>query len=252
MIDRTRLAELRRTEERRFVELHPRSAELAGQAGGSLLAGVPMPWMTRWPGRVPGLLRVRLRCTVGRRGRTGVRRPLPRRHRRDDGTCTPPGRRSGGSAGDAGHHDHAAVGGRCLGRRRARPPVRRTIWQLAMSATDADRFVLRFARHLTGRPRIAVMDWCYHGTVDETLAVLEGGSSGRPPARCPRSTGRRSNDNGCGAVQRPRGSRPALGRGRRRLPADGAGADRHRDRAPRGRLSGGRFARSPAVTAYCW
>ena len=46
--------------------------------------------------------------------------------------------------------------------------------QLAMSATDANRFVLRFARHLTGRPRIAVMDWCYHGTVDETLAVLEG------------------------------------------------------------------------------
>jgi glutamate-1-semialdehyde 2,1-aminomutase len=43
-----------------------------------------------------------------------------------------------------------------------------------MSATDANRFVLRFARNLTGRPRIAVMDWCYHGTVDETLAVLDG------------------------------------------------------------------------------
>jgi len=43
-----------------------------------------------------------------------------------------------------------------------------------MSATDANRFVLRFARYLTGRPRIAVMDWCYHGTVDETLAVLDG------------------------------------------------------------------------------
>ena len=48
-------------------------------------------------------------------------------------------------------------------------------WQMAMSATDANRFVLRFARHLTGRPRIAVMDWCYHGTVDETLAVLDAG-----------------------------------------------------------------------------
>ena len=44
-----------------------------------------------------------------------------------------------------------------------------------MTATDANRFVLRFARHLTGRPRIAVFDWCYHGTVDETLAVLEDG-----------------------------------------------------------------------------
>ena len=48
------------------------------------------------------------------------------------------------------------------------------LWQLAMSATDANRFVLRFARELTGLPRIAVMDWCYHGTVDETLAVLDG------------------------------------------------------------------------------
>jgi glutamate-1-semialdehyde 2,1-aminomutase len=48
-------------------------------------------------------------------------------------------------------------------------------WQLAMTATDANRFVLRFARHLTGRPKIVVMDWCYHGTVDETFAVLDAG-----------------------------------------------------------------------------
>jgi glutamate-1-semialdehyde 2,1-aminomutase len=47
-------------------------------------------------------------------------------------------------------------------------------WQLAMTATDANRFVLRFARALTGRPKVCVMDWCYHGTVDETLAVLDG------------------------------------------------------------------------------
>jgi glutamate-1-semialdehyde 2,1-aminomutase len=46
-------------------------------------------------------------------------------------------------------------------------------WQFAMTATDANRFVLRFARHLTKRPKIAVIDWCYHGTVDETLAVLD-------------------------------------------------------------------------------
>ncbi len=47
-------------------------------------------------------------------------------------------------------------------------------WQMAMTATDANRFVLRLARRATGRPRIAVIDWCYHGTVDETLAVLDG------------------------------------------------------------------------------
>ena len=53
MIDRSHLADLRRAEERRFVETHPRSSELAGQARGPLLAGVPMPWMTRWPGAFP-------------------------------------------------------------------------------------------------------------------------------------------------------------------------------------------------------
>ena len=47
------------------------------------------------------------------------------------------------------------------------------IWQMAMTATDANRFVLRFARHLTGRPKVLVMNWCYHGTVDEAFAVLD-------------------------------------------------------------------------------
>ena len=42
-----------------------------------------------------------------------------------------------------------------------------------MTATDANRFVLRFARILTGRPKVLVFDWCYHGTVDETLATLD-------------------------------------------------------------------------------
>jgi glutamate-1-semialdehyde 2,1-aminomutase len=53
MIDRARLATLHADEERRFVDLHPRSAELSARARGPLLAGVPMPWMTRWPGAFP-------------------------------------------------------------------------------------------------------------------------------------------------------------------------------------------------------
>ena len=60
-------------------------------------------------------------------------------------------------------------------------------WQFAMTATDANRFVLRFARELTGRPKIAVMDWCYHGTVDETLVIR--GENGETLSR-PGSTGR--------------------------------------------------------------
>jgi glutamate-1-semialdehyde 2,1-aminomutase len=49
-------------------------------------------------------------------------------------------------------------------------------WQIATTATDANRFAIRIARHVTGRPRILVFSWCYHGTVDETFAVLKDGA----------------------------------------------------------------------------
>jgi glutamate-1-semialdehyde 2,1-aminomutase len=174
VIDRDRLATLRSAEENRFAELHPRSAELAARARGPLLAGVPMPWMTRWPGRFPlffesasgarlvdvdgveyvdlclgdtgamtGHALPQVADAVSQRARTGITTMLP-------------------SA-------DAVWVAEELARRFGLPT-----WQLAMSATDANRFVLRFARYLTGRPRVAVMDWCYHGTVDETLAVLDG------------------------------------------------------------------------------
>ena len=45
-------------------------------------------------------------------------------------------------------------------------------WQFTLSATDANRHVIRYARHVTGKPKVLVFDWCYHGTVDETFATL--------------------------------------------------------------------------------
>ena len=48
------------------------------------------------------------------------------------------------------------------------------VWQFALTATDANRFAIRLARHVTGRPYVAVFNWCYHGTVDETFATLDG------------------------------------------------------------------------------
>jgi glutamate-1-semialdehyde 2,1-aminomutase len=53
-------------------------------------------------------------------------------------------------------------------------------WQFALTATDANRFSIRLARHVTRRPKILVFEGCYHGTVDETFATL---SSGRVVAR---------------------------------------------------------------------
>src|SRR5680860_193274 len=54
-------------------------------------------------------------------------------------------------------------------------------WQVAMTATDANRFVVRLARHITERPKILVFDWCYHGTVDETFITVTDGVPGPRP-----------------------------------------------------------------------
>ncbi|CAG4914379.1 MULTISPECIES: transaminase [Acidithrix] len=49
------------------------------------------------------------------------------------------------------------------------------LWQFTLSATDANRFVVRLARQITGRGKVMVFSYCYHGTVDETFVVLEDG-----------------------------------------------------------------------------
>ena len=51
-------------------------------------------------------------------------------------------------------------------------------WQVAVSATDANRFAVRLAREITGRRLILVFNWCYHGTVDETFITLQDGVAG--------------------------------------------------------------------------
>ena len=167
VIDRSALGALMSTEEQRFVDLHPRSAELAESGRRHLLAGVPMPWMTRWPGAFP----IHVAEASGARfvdvdGIEYVDFCLG-----DTGAMT--GHGTVGLAALAGRSttmlpsEDAAWVADELARRFGMAK-----WQLTTSATDANRFVLRFARHLTGRPKIAVMDWCYHGTVDETLAIL--------------------------------------------------------------------------------
>jgi glutamate-1-semialdehyde 2,1-aminomutase len=45
-------------------------------------------------------------------------------------------------------------------------------WQFCLTASDANRFVLRLARQITGRSTVLVHNWCYHGSVDETFATL--------------------------------------------------------------------------------
>jgi glutamate-1-semialdehyde 2,1-aminomutase len=54
-------------------------------------------------------------------------------------------------------------------------------WQFTLTATDANRFAIRMARHITGRPKILVFNYCYHGSVDETFITLD--EEGTPGSR---------------------------------------------------------------------
>ena len=54
-------------------------------------------------------------------------------------------------------------------------------WQLTLTATDANRFAVRLARHVTKRPKILVYNYCYHGSVDETIITINDGVPGPKP-----------------------------------------------------------------------
>ncbi len=181
VIDRQRLAQLHDVEEQRFIDTHPRSAQMAADARTTLLGGVPMAWMTRWPGAFPLFFDeahgARFTDVDGHEyvdfclGDTGAM----------TGHALPQvadalfAQASRGITTMLPNADAAWVGAE-LARRFGLP-----IWQMAMTATDANRFVLRYSRFLTGRPKVLVFDWCYHGSVDETLVTLD--SSGRPVPR---------------------------------------------------------------------
>ena len=183
-IDSLRLSAAMEHEEADFVAKHPKSQSLAEQAKAGLLSGVPMPWMVRWPGAFPLFVDVAkgssFVCADG--------------HQYVD-FCL------GDTGAMTGHSVEAlseAVGAQLKRGLTTMLPTADAQWvannlterfglpkwQFAMTATDANRFVLRFARHLTKRPKVVVHDWCYHGTVDETLVVLDddGRTVSRPGA----------------------------------------------------------------------
>jgi glutamate-1-semialdehyde 2,1-aminomutase len=159
----------------RFEQEHPRSRELAEEARGPLLSGVPMPWMVRWPGGFP----------VFAAEAEGARFRDVDGHEYVD-FCL------GDTAAMTGHSPEptvralAAQAGRGItlmlpsedalwvGRELSRR-FGLARWQFALTATDANRFAIRLARQLTGRPKVLVFNWCYHGSVDETFASLADG-----------------------------------------------------------------------------
>jgi glutamate-1-semialdehyde 2,1-aminomutase len=174
-IDRKRVKELTAKEEKVFSKNHPRSKALFGRAKKSLLAGVPMNWMVRWAGPFPIFSKeahgtyitdvdgIRyLDLCLGDTGSMFGHSPKPvvdavTKQIRKGITMMLPTEDSIWVAEE-------------LARRFGLP-----YWQIAMTATDANRFSIRLAREVTKRDKILVVSGCYHGTVDETLIALEGG-----------------------------------------------------------------------------
>ncbi len=179
--DRDRLTSLIEAERERFAGEHSRSRKLFEEARRNLLAGVPMSWMARWPGGHPifateasgaritdadGNSYVDL-C-LGDTGAMAGHAPVPV-------TAAIADRYAKGATLMLPTEDSIWAAGE-LERRFGLP-----MWQLTLSATDANRFAIRIARQITGRQRILVFSYCYHGTVDETFIVV--GPDGMPMSR---------------------------------------------------------------------
>ena len=194
-VDRDRLATLTAREVARFVSDHPRSRALHERARGSLVGGVPMPWMMLWAGGFP----------VVAAGARGSRIVDVDGHEYVD-LCL-------GDTGAMGGHAPAALveavraqvaeGLTTMLPTEAAAEVGEELsrrfglarWLFTLTATDANRTALRLARALTGRPRVLVYAYCYHGSVDEAFAVVapDGSTVARegnvgPPVELSRTT----------------------------------------------------------------
>jgi len=160
-------------EQARFLKMHPKSGVMFESAKKVMPGGVPMSWMAKWPGAYP----VFVASAQGARfidvdGNSYIDFCLG-----DTGSMT-------------GHSPAATVAairdqvGRGL---TAMLPTADAVavseelaarfglplWQFTVSATDANRHVIRYARLITRKKKIIVIDRCYHGSVDETFATLD-------------------------------------------------------------------------------
>lgn len=177
-IDHHHLHHLLEREEQTFRDDHPQSFDLFSQAQKSLFGGVPMSWMMKWAGGFPIFMREA-------RGARVV----------DVDEISYIDFCLGDTGAMTGHAPDATV--RALAEQAARGittmlPTEDAVWvgnelqkrfgldfwQFTLTATDANRFAIRIAREITERPKILVFNYCYHGTVDETLISLRDGVAG--------------------------------------------------------------------------
>lgn len=180
-IDRARLQSLMAQETARFEAAHPRSKDLFDKAKTAMPDGVPMLWMAKWPGPWPVYVDhaegAHFRCVDGIDyvdlclGDTGAMVGHSPKATKDAliaqlnhgiTTMLPT--------------EHAEVAASMLAERFGVP-----MWQFTLTATDANRHMIRYSRQVTGKKKVLVIDYCYHGSVDETFASLD--DSGHVVAR---------------------------------------------------------------------
>jgi glutamate-1-semialdehyde 2,1-aminomutase len=179
-IDPARIADFRAREAERYRRTRRRTEAAVGSGAEGYFGGVPMHWMRDWPMPFPIVVERAKGATItdidgnqlddfclGDTGSMFGHSPQPvakavRRQAKRGLTYMLPS------------EDALAVG-RLLGETFSLP-----LWQVATTATDANRFALRVARAVTNRPKILVFNGCYHGAVDETFVRLK---DGRPENR---------------------------------------------------------------------
>jgi len=182
-VEPARVAELAARERATYRDRHPASFTAWGESQRHLLGGVPMTWMRKAAGGFPVVLagargaRVRdidghdyADFSLGDTGAMAGHSPEP--------VVAAVRRRMevlGGATAMLPTEDGAWVAGELTRRFR----VGR--WSFTLTATDANRWVIRIARQLTRRPKILVFSYCYHGSVDETFVV--SGADGKVISR---------------------------------------------------------------------
>ena len=180
-VRRNRLEAMATREARRYARSRPRTRAALAEGAATWLDGVPMHWMKDWPMPHPMLVArakgARLTDIDGFGiddfclGDTGsmfghspapVARAIRRQARRGLTFMLPT--------------EDALEAGRLLTRR-----FGAFRWQIATTATDANRFALRVARAVTGRPKVLVFNGCYHGTVDDIFVTIRDGKTVNRP-----------------------------------------------------------------------
>ncbi len=176
VIDRRRLSALLTAEQELFAASHQRSRELYERAQDSLVGGVPMPWMMLWAGGHPVFVAEAQGSWI---------RDVDGNEYVDLALGD-----TGAMAGHSPPATVAAVAAQAANGITTMLPTEDAVfvgeelsrrfglghWLFTLSATDANRTALRLARQITGRPKVLVYNYCYHGSVDEAFAV--GGDHG--------------------------------------------------------------------------